>query len=74
MPSLVSKKRARKGEPIAFRLDAGNDSLLATQFKETPVIGIDSVDKFARKLVIDVMRGRAVYLNPDDKFANPQLG
>lgn len=73
MPIMTSKKKVRKGEPIAFRLDPASDKLLATHFATTPVIGINSIDQLARKLVIDVIHGRAIYLNPEDKFSNPQL-
>jgi len=73
MPVAVSKKKPRKSEPIAFRLNTDEDRLLSEKFGEQPVIGIDSLDKYARKLVVDVLRGKAVYLNPDDRFANPSL-
>lgn len=74
MPAAVQRKKTtRKGQPIAFRLDADSDDKLSEQFGETPVVGIDSVDKFARKLVIDVLKGKAVYLNPEDRMANPSL-
>lgn len=75
MPVAVTTngKRQRKADPIAFRLDVDNNDKLEKRLKEKSIIGINSVDKLARKLVIDALSGKLVYLNPADKFANPAL-
>jgi hypothetical protein len=75
MPTTDTQERVkiRKASPIAFRLDQEYNTRLQERFQDTPIVGITSSDMFARKLVMDVLTGRAMYLNPEDASKNPAL-
>jgi hypothetical protein len=73
MPQQTVKKK-RKGDPIAFRLDEEHDKMLNDRMLAEKVVGVASREQLARKFLVDVLLGRAVYLNPTHRSDNPALG
>jgi len=60
-----------KERVVAFRIPDNLASNLETKAVEPKIIGIRSGNQFARKLVIDFLAGRLVYLNPADRKRDP---
>lgn len=60
---------------VSFRLPAPFDAKLvtATSSAKTTVVGIRSENHLARKLVVDYLEGRLVYLDQTAKTDNPMI-
>lgn len=68
---MAKKPRENKTGVYIFRLPTSRSEQLDAQFKKLPIVGIDSVNLFARKIVIDYLLGRLVYLDPRSREDNP---
>lgn len=60
---------------ISFRLPGPHDKKLVAATKEAAakVVGIKSENQFVRKLVVDFLAGRLVYIDPAARDDNPLL-
>jgi hypothetical protein len=58
---------------ISFRLPPPFDGKIKAAYGEarTTVVGLKSENHLARKVLVDFLEGRLVYLNPADKVGNP---
>lgn len=56
---------------VIFRLPLSECTKLDTQ--KSPVVGIRSRNQFARKLILDFLENKLVYLNQSHRLANPSL-
>lgn len=66
---------AVKNGTIIFRVPEPYAAQFKTLAKEeiTKVVGLKSEDQFARKLVVDFLTGRLVYLDQSSRYGNPLL-
>lgn len=64
-----------KGESkiISLRIKMEEAAKLNDVISRRPIVGVNSIEQFVRKLVLDFNRGALVYLNQHDKVNNPLL-
>jgi len=69
------KKKHRLGREavVSFRLAAPSAIELEVLTQSSNIRGIYSKGRMARKLVMDYLMGRLTYINPQDRFVNPDL-
>ena len=66
--------RAKLETIISFRLDNIMAEKLSQKFNDwPPIMDIKSKNHFSRKILIDFLKGRLVYLNPQDVRENPNM-
>jgi len=65
--------RERKERVIAFRIPDETGDELDKSAETTPVPGVRSGNQLARKLVLDFVHGKLIYLNPIDRLNDPSL-
>jgi hypothetical protein len=68
---MAKKPRENKTGVYIFRLPTSRVAELDAQFKKQPIVGITSENLFARKIIIDYLLGRLVYLDPRSRGDNP---
>ena len=66
MPKFVTENE-ELSQIVIFRLNKADATTLSEQVATLKIIKVGSVGKFCRKLVVDYLRGRLVYLNAPDK-------
>jgi len=60
-----------KDRVASFRIPLNVDQAVAQSLEDQPVSGVNSANKWYRKLALDYAAGRLVYKNPDDAKADP---
>lgn len=70
---MAKKPRENKTGVYIFRLPTSSDTNLIKDFESKPIVGITSVNLFARKIIMDYLSGRLAYLDPNSKLDNPLL-
>jgi hypothetical protein len=66
--------RAKLDTIISFRLDKTMADKLSRKFDGwPPIMDIRSTNHFSRKILLDFLNGRLVYLNPKDAKQNPNM-
>jgi hypothetical protein len=70
---MAKKPRENKTGVYIFRLPTSSDATLIKDFESVPIVGITSVNLFARKIIMDYLSGRLAYLEPASKLDNPLL-
>ena len=70
---MDKKPRENKTGVYIFRLPTSADVDLIKDFESKPIVGITSVNLFARKIIMDYLSGRLAYLDPSSKLDNPLL-
>jgi hypothetical protein len=71
--SMSKAPRENKTGVFIFRLPTSQSDKLKKQFEERPIVGITSENLFARKIILDYLSGRLIYLNPELRKDNPLL-
>jgi hypothetical protein len=66
-------KKPNRSAIFAFRLTEKDAKALEDRMQLAPVIDIASKEQFARKVVLDFLHNRLIYLNPHDQKINPEL-
>lgn len=78
-PMSTEKKRKRRRvtrrpiiypKIVSFRLSEEYFEKLTRWQEKNPVVGANSLNKLARKLLCDVLAGRVKYKNPNDRLAD----
>jgi hypothetical protein len=69
----MSKDRENKTGVLIFRLPTSDDNKLGTKLSKNPIIGIKSKNLFARKIILDYLHGRLIYLDPAAATDNPLI-
>jgi len=62
-----------KSQLIIFRVRSNSGAKLAKTMQERKIVGIKSVNQYARKILIDFLEGRLKYENPEHADLNPDL-
>lgn len=62
-----------KERVVAFRIPTGKGERLDAMADEMQVVNVSSGNKLARKVVLDFLGGRLVYLNSNDRQNDPVL-
>jgi hypothetical protein len=58
---------------VIFRVTYADRSLLSDQVDELRIIGVRTPNQLARKVVLDFLRGKLVYLHESDKHQRPEV-
>lgn len=66
----AARKRTTRPHVVSFRITAGQTKTLGEIYNRDGVVGVNSPNRLARKIVCDYLAGRLVYRNPDDKLAD----
>ena len=56
---------------IAFRVPTKDAAALDTKASSDRIVDVRSGNQFARKLVLDFLKGRLIYPNARHRYANP---
>lgn len=59
-----------KENVVSFRLDETKFSALTERLKADQPVNVKSENQLARKIIHDVLAGRLVYTNPDDRLTD----
>lgn len=62
-----------KERVVAFRIPTTKGNKLDDRAGEMQVVNVSSGNKLARKVVLDFLDGKLVYLNAQDKSSDPAL-
>lgn len=60
-----------KDQIVAFRVPSAKHQRLEDALETANVPGVDSANKMARKILLDYLDGKMVYLNPRDSKRQP---
>jgi hypothetical protein len=69
----MKKPKDNKIGVYIFRLPKSKDDSLVDVFTRRRIVGVTSKHQFARKLVMDYLSGRLVYLKSSDANDNPLI-
>jgi hypothetical protein len=58
---------------VTFRVPTTEVKELEKRMQKRPVVGIRSVHQYSRKLFLDFIHGKVVYLNPTDMSEDPAM-
>lgn len=61
-------RKDKRNNMVSFRLNDAEYTSLNEVFEHEPVVGANSVNEIARKIVCDHLAGRLVYKNKSDKL------
>ncbi len=70
---MPKKLRENKTGVYIFRLPTSDDVTLGNQFKNRKIVGITSKNLYARKLILDYLSGKLVYIDTASREDNPLL-
>ena len=59
---------------VTFRVPTNRVNKLQSKMTRKPIVGINSTHQFARKLFLDFIEGKVVYLNSTDFSEDPSMG
>ena len=68
MPKFVTETE-ELSTAVIFRLNKADHSALQEKVDTLKIIKVRSRGQFARKIVVDYLRGRLVYLRPEDQWS-----
>jgi hypothetical protein len=58
---------------IAFRIPTKAAEVLHAKAESNCIVNVRSGNQFARKIVLDFLSGKLIYVRPKDKFHDPAL-
>lgn len=58
---------------ISFRIPETYKQKLETELAENPIVGVDSVNKLCRKIVVDRANGKLNYDNEGDQMLDAEI-
>ncbi len=58
---------------IAFRVAAKDAATLDARSEADRIVNVRSGNQMARKIVLDFLKGRLIYVNPNDRHRDPAL-
>jgi hypothetical protein len=60
-------------EVVAFRVKSTEATALDKHSKKSKIVNVRSGHQLARKIVLDFLKGRLVYVNREDMLVDPKL-
>ena len=70
MPKVIPKGEGLDAQVI-FRITNADLSVLDDQVNTLRIIGVRSPNQLARKILVDYLRGRLVYVHESDRHQRP---
>lgn len=67
MPKFVTENE-ELSQIVIFRVNKADAATLNEQVATLKIIRVGSMGKFCRKIVVDYLRGRLVYVRDSDKY------